>query len=208
MAIPVTVFSDYICPFCYVGYHRLARLAEELDLDILWANIEIHPDTPSEGMPIDELGYPPEQWQQMMSVLTQMAEAEGLPLFERTFTTSSRRALLLAEAAKDQGAATFDCVHRRLFEAYFTERRNIGDPEVLLAIADECGVSTRSVDTAWTDPAFAQRLARYHDAAVQCRVQGTPTFIVNNDEALVGAVGADELRAALRRAAGQPASGQ
>jgi predicted DsbA family dithiol-disulfide isomerase len=208
MAIPVTVFSDYICPFCYIGYHRLAKLAEEFDLDLLWANIEIHPENPREGKPIEELGYPPEQWQQMMATLTEMADAEGLPIFERSFTTNSRRALLLAEAAKDVDDATFAYVHRRLFEAYLVERRNIGDPEVLLAIAEECGVPTRHVDNAWTDPAFAARLRRYYDAALKCGVAGTPTFIVNNDEALVGAVGTDELRGALARAAGQPASGQ
>ena len=197
MAIPVTVFSDYICPFCYVGARRLLNLADEFDLDILWASIEIHPETPPEGMPVEDLGYPTEQWQQMMDALTRMAEAEGLPIVERTFTTNSRRALLLAEAAKDAGRDVFACVHERLFRAYFGERRNIGDPEVLWSIATECGMDDRAVESAWLSQEVADRLRQYHEAAVRVGVSGTPTYVINNERALVGAVETDELRRAL-----------
>lgn len=201
MGIPVTVFSDYICPFCYVGSRRLLNLGDEFDLDIVWANIEIHPDNPPEGRPVAELGYPPEQWQRMMASLSRMAEEEGLPIVERTFTTNSRRALLLAEAAKDVGRVTFACIHEHLFRAYFGERRNIGDPEVLRAIAAECGMSEAWVEAAWTEPEYADRLRRYHEAAVQAGVTGTPTYIIDN-RALVGAVATEDLRRALREAAG------
>ena len=201
MSIPVTVFSDYICPFCYVGSRRILTLADEFDLDILWANIEIHPENPPEGQPVEELGYPPEQWQQMMAALARMAEAEGLPIVERTFTTNSRRALLLAEAAKDAGRDVFACIHERLFRGYFGERRNIGDPEVLMAIAEECGMDERAVERAWTDPGYAERLQQYHDAAARIGVNGTPTYVINNERALVGAVETDDLREALRQVA-------
>ena len=201
MSIPVTVFSDYICPFCYVGSRRILDLADEFDLDILWANIEIHPDNPPEGKPVEELGYPPEQWQQMMAALSRMAEDEGLPIVERTFTTNSRRALLLAEAAKEAGRPVFACIHERLFEAYFGERRNIGDPEVLMAIAEECGMDQRLVEAAWTDPEYADRLRQYHEAAVRIGVSGTPTYVINNESALVGAVETEDLRQALAQVA-------
>ena len=48
-----TVFSDYICPFCYIGDLRLDRLREHFDLKINWMLLEIHPETPAGGMPID-----------------------------------------------------------------------------------------------------------------------------------------------------------
>jgi len=202
MRIPVTVFSDYICPFCYVGSHRLLQLTEEFDLDILWAGLEIHPDNPPEGKPVEELGYPPEQWRNMMAALSRMAKAEGLPIVERTFTTNSRRALLLAEAAKDAGKPVFACVHERLFSAYFGERQNIGDPEVLRALARECGMSEEQVEAAWHDPEYAQRLRQYHEAAARVGVTGTPTYVINNERALVGAVETGDLREALAQVAG------
>ena len=45
----VTVFTDYICPFCYVGDVRLERLRTDYDLKINWCFLEIHPETPSTG---------------------------------------------------------------------------------------------------------------------------------------------------------------
>ena len=200
MSIPVTVFSDYICPFCYVGSRRLLSLADEFDLDIEWANIEIHPDNPPEGRPVEELGYPPEQWRRMMAALEAMARAEDLPIVERTFTTNSRRALLLAEAAKDAGPDTFACIHEILFRGYFGERRNIGDPAVLKAMAAECGMDDARGEAAWTDPAYAERLRRYHSRAAQAGVRGTPTYVIAGNQTLVGAVETAELRRALAAA--------
>jgi len=52
-----TVFPDYICPVCYTGDLRLARLRRHYDLKINWCLIGIHPDTPPGGRPVSELGY-------------------------------------------------------------------------------------------------------------------------------------------------------
>ena len=197
MSIPVTVFSDYICPFCYVGSRRLLSLADEFDLDIEWANIEIHPDNPPEGRPVEELGYPPEQWRRMMAALEAMARAEDLPIVERTFTTNSRRALLLAEAAKDVGPEVFACIHETLFRGYFGERRNIGDAAVLKAMAAECGMDDTHVETAWSDPTYTDRLRQYHARAAQAGIGGTPTYVIAGEQTLVGAVETAELRHAL-----------
>ena len=89
----VTVFSDYICPFCYVGHHRLMRLRDNYDLRINWCFIEIHPETSAEGEPVASLDYPSEQWNQLMQNLEIVAREEGIPIAEHTFTTNSRDAL-------------------------------------------------------------------------------------------------------------------
>ena len=73
-----TVFTDYICPFCYVGDVRLDRLREHFDLKINWCFVEIHPETPVEGMPVSSLGYDDARWQLMMDNLSTMAQEEGI----------------------------------------------------------------------------------------------------------------------------------
>ena len=73
-----TVFTDYICPFCYVGDVRLERLREHFDLKINWCFLEIHPDTPASGMPVQNLGYSDQQWRQMMDNLQAMGAADGI----------------------------------------------------------------------------------------------------------------------------------
>ncbi|MDH3384322.1 MAG: DsbA family protein, partial [Deltaproteobacteria bacterium] len=156
--LSVSVFSDYICPFCYIGDRRLARLAEHYDLAVDWRFLEIHPDTPPSGMPVSELGYPPQQWRQMMEHLSRMAGEENIPLAERTFTTNSHKALLLAEAAKGEGADVFNALNEKLFAAFFGEGRNIGDNSVLRNLAEESGVAPDVVERAWSEPAFEETL--------------------------------------------------
>ena len=74
--------------------------------------LEIHPETPAEGRPVSELGYPPDQWARMMENLERMGRAEGIVFSERTFTTNSHKSLLLAEAAKEEGLDKEDIAAR------------------------------------------------------------------------------------------------
>lgn len=175
--LSVTVFSDYICPFCYVGDARLDKLREGYELDVEWCFFEIHPDNPAEGKPVEELGYPPEQWQRMMANLEKMASDDRLPLAPRTFTTNSHSALLLAEATRALAPHAFDKLHKRLFEAYFAQALNIGDRDVLREIAAECAIPDDVLEQAWSDPAYEKRLRDQSWRAAQIGVQGVPAYL-------------------------------
>jgi predicted DsbA family dithiol-disulfide isomerase len=195
--LAVTVFSDYICPFCYIGERRLARLGEHYDLKVERRFIEIHPDTPSEGMPISELGYPPEQWRQMMDHLSRMAGEENISLAEREITTNSHKALLLAEAAKEEGTEVFCTLNEKLFTTFFGEGRNIGDDSVLRSLAEEARVSPDIVLRAWSDPSYEEKLSMNQAVAAQLGITGVPTFLIGN-RILVGAVPTETLLEAAR----------
>lgn len=196
-----TVFSDYICPFCYVGDARLNRLREDYELRINWCFLEIHPETAPEGENVTELGYEPETWRRMMDTLDVMAEEEGLVMAKHDFTTNSRKALLLAEAAKSAGAEVFYRLHQRLFEAYLSEGLNIGDVEILSRLASEAGMSAELIESAWADSQFAERLAQNHKVAAELDIKATPTIFIG-EQRLDGAVPTEQLRAAARAVAG------
>ncbi|KPK55448.1 MAG: hypothetical protein AMS22_04215 [Thiotrichales bacterium SG8_50] len=198
----VSVFSDYICPFCYIGSRRLLHLNDSYDVLVNWCSVEIHPDTPPAGMSVDALGYPPAQWQAMMHALQQMAAEEGIVLAERMFTTNSHQALLLAEAAKTAGRELFYALHERLFSAFFVDAENIGDETVLRRLAAEVGMDGDLVAAAWQDPRFEHNLTHYLRLAQSAQVHGTPTYVFG-DELVRGAVGVDVLRAAAARLAAQ-----
>ena len=183
-----TVFTDYICPFCYVGDVRLDRLREEYDLKVNWCFLEIHPDTPAAGMAIDGLGYPDTRWKTMMDNLSMLAAEEDITFQPHTFTTNSHKSLLLAEAAKEAGADVFYALHRRLFEAFFTEGRNIGDESVLTALAQETGVPDEVLARAWTDDSYEQRLQQYLAAAHELDVRATPTIFFGEQQRIDGAL--------------------
>ncbi len=197
--LKVTVFSDYICPFCYVGDARLNALEDEFTLEVEWNWFEIHPDNPSEGKPVSELGYDSQQWAQMMESLDAMTRQEGLPLAERTFTTNSHKALLLAEMAKSLDPDVFRCLHKRLFDTYFRQARNIGDEKVLREIAAECGIGEDVVDQAWSNPDLERALNAQNVRSAQLGISGVPAYLIGR-YLVPGAVSTDILRQAAREA--------
>ena len=183
-----TVFTDYICPFCYAGDVRLDRLREDYDLKVNWCFLEIHPETPPEGMDSAALGYSDRRWQQMMENLSRLAAEEGISFRPQTFTTNSRKALLLAEAAKEDGADVFYALHRRLFEAYFGEGQNIALQAVLEQLARETGVSDAVLSRAWSDEKYPQRLEQYMAVARELDVRATPTIFFGEQHRIDGAL--------------------
>jgi len=190
--LKVTVFSDYICPFCYIGDARLKRLRACFELKVNWCFLELHPETSSQGEPVSSLNYPAETWKRMMVTLRHMAEQEGLSLREHDFTTSSRSALQLAEAAKTIDPAVFYRLHARLFEAFFAEGSNIGDRDYLRSLALDAGMTEAQIASTWQDAAVSERLQHYLKAAQELRVQATPTFFIGQRR-LDGAVSVDQL---------------
>jgi len=192
------VYSDYICPFCYVGHHRLQRLRDSYDLKINWCFLEIHPETSAAGEPIDSLDYPSEQWQQMMENLKRVAKEENIPLAELSFITNSKDALLLSEAAKHCGREVFYKLHEKLFSAYFVDNKNIGDRDVLNEIAVSCGIDKETIDSAWTDEKYRKRLLENFNSARKHDIQSVPSFVFG-DRVLTGVVVESTFREAAQQ---------
>ena len=198
--LKVTVFSDYICPFCYVGHHRLMRLKDSYDLKINWCFIEIHPETSAEGEPVASLDYPSEQWNLLMKNLEAVAREEGIVMAEHTFTTNSKDALLLSEASKQEGRDKFYDLHEKLFSAFFVDSRNIGDREVLRELAADAGISNDVVDSAWNDARHQQHLLNNYNVARRYDIQAVPSFIFG-ERKLTGVVTEDVFRLAAEELA-------
>ena len=190
MALPeikITVYSDYICPFCYVGHHRLQRLRDSYDLKINWCFLEIHPETSAEGEPVDSLDYPSETWQKMLTNLEQVAREENIPLAKLSFITNSKDALLLSEASKQCGHDIFYDLHEKLFSAYFVDSKNIANREVLKEIAISCGIEKATIDEAWQEIKYQQRLLENFNSARKHNIQSVPSFVFG-DRVLTGVV--------------------
>lgn len=183
----LTLFTDYICPFCYIGDLRLEKLRAHFNLLINFRFIEIHPDTPLPGADTQSLQYPENQWSDMMDGLLEMAKAEGINLQPPAFIANSHHALLVAEAAKQAGREIFYRLNRKLFESYFLEGRNLGDDSVLMDIGKASGVGQSMIENAWSDPAYEAVLHKNMAMAIQAGVTGTPTFFIGK-HCLTGAV--------------------
>lgn len=196
------VFSDYVCPWCYLGSARIARLQKEHGVQVKFVHFPLHPETPQEGRTLEELfagrGYDIPKMQAQMRARMQ---AEGLPYGDRRMTFNSRLAQELAAWAVTQPGG--DAIHDALFRAYFVDGENIGDPEVLLKISKQLKL----------DEARAREVLekRTHKAAVdadwdksrQYGVTGVPTFVVGN-QGLVGAQPYEALVELVQQAGRRP----
>ncbi|GBE07968.1 DSBA-like thioredoxin domain protein [bacterium BMS3Abin11] len=191
----LTLFTDYICPFCYIGDLRLQQLRQEYDVLVNFRFIEIHPETPVQGTTVDTLNYSDEKWQDMMDGLMEKAEEEGVELAPVHQLANSHQALLLAEAVKKEGREIFYRLNQTLYEEYFVAGRNIGDVEVLKNIAEASGASDEVVNRAWTDPEVEYTLKMNMQMAVKAGVTGTPTFFIGQQH-LTGAVSLTSLQQA------------
>ncbi len=188
----LTLFTDYICPFCYIGDLRLRRLWQHYEVLVNFRFIEIHPDTPEQGASVDTLNYSDEKWQGMMDGLMQMADEEGVKLAPSRRLANSHCALLLAEAVKKEGREVFYKLNSRLYEEYFVAGKNIGDIDVLKAIAKASGVSEETVNCTWADPEVENTLKMNMQMAVKAGVTGTPTFFIGQQR-LTGAVSFEKM---------------
>lgn len=199
-AIRVFFYGDYVCPFSYVTDARLRGLLGAADgVAVHWRPLSVHSAVPSDGLPIEQAGYAPDEWQRIRREVGRQADEVGVPLDVPDFLANSREALQAAEFARDLGGESFDRVHRALFRAYFTEGRNLGRREVLLEVCEAAGLDREALEGALEDGRYRDELKRAEDEAERYDVQGTPTLLFGRHK-VVGAAPPDVMEEALARA--------
>jgi len=164
---------------------RIERLRKAHGLRVQFVHFPLHPDTPAEGKSLEELfagrGYDIPKMQAQMRA--RMA-AEGLPYGERKMTYNSRLAQELGKWADTQPGG--DAIHDALFRAYFVDGRNIGDPQVLLEIAQSVGLPLQEAKDVLEQRKFKAAVDEDWDKSRRYGVTGVPTFVIGER----GAVGA------------------
>jgi predicted DsbA family dithiol-disulfide isomerase len=131
--------------------------------------------------------FPPEIRSQLYNRLNEMGKVYGVH-FNRSdgFLPNSQRALILSEYAKKAGV--FATLHLKIFKAHFEEGKDIGDPEVLIELAESSGLSRKEVEQAWQDVSLKQQLQEIATTAhKEGATGGVPTFIINERYKIVGA---------------------
>ena len=118
---------------------RIDRLQKEYEIQIRWIAFPLHPDTPEDGLTLEELFAGRNiDIDKARERLRQVARELGLPLGERTKTYNSRLAQELAKWAESNGKG--DEFHKAVFEAYFIAGKNIGKVDELILLAQSLGL--------------------------------------------------------------------
>ncbi len=199
--VHLDVFSDYTCPWCYVGWARLESalrsVPEGVDVDVRWRPYEIHAEVQPEGMPVEDLPYSPEQWAQMQEALRRSAAEEGLDVGKRPKVSNTHRALMAGEYARVEEAERFPAFHEALFKGYFAEGRDLGDPAVVEDIARSSGLDVGRMTKALDGGEYEGAITATTETARQLGITGTPTYVFDKRFVVVGAQPTEALLQAI-----------
>ena len=188
------IFSDPICPWCYIGkaYLDLALEAHpDHPFEIAWHPFQLNPDMPADGM--DRRAYLEGKFggkdgavQAYMPVLQQAKDA-GLEIdfegIERTPNTLDAHRLIHWAGIEGRQTAAVSA----LFRAYFKEGRDIGDHDVLADIADQIELDASVIHRLLASEADREEIANRDAAAREMGLTSVPTFIVAGRHAVPGA---------------------
>ena len=182
--LKIVVFSDYICPFCYIGFYRVEQLKKNYNLDVEWRPFEIHPETPKAGMDLNNLPYPKEYLDMMKANIKKLADDVGISLKLSEKLPNSRLALYISEFARKNGK--FDDFHKLVFDSYWKDGKDIGDQALLLGLAETVGLNRNDILDYINSEEPKSELTKSLKDLKQYGINGVPTFIIG-DKIVVGA---------------------
>lgn len=206
--ITVEIWSDILCPFCYIGKRRLetalARFPQREQIEVLWRSFELDPaanPTPGENQyaRLAAKYGNTEAWARQMSAnMTQMAAEEGLAFdFDNLVPANSLRAHRLVHLAATHGRQ--DAAKERLFKAYLEEGLNINDVPTLTRLGAELELPAAEVAHLWESEDFTQEVRHDEYQARQIGVRGVPYFVFDDKYAVSGAQPAELFEEVLQK---------
>ena len=190
------MFSDVICPWCFVGHARLQQALAaraDRDIEVQWLPFELNSAMPIAGRNrreylIERFGRP-DPFAAGQPQLLELGRSMGITFdfeaIERAPNT--RRAHALAAAAWRSSPQMQAKVIEALFVAYFTEGRDVGDPAVLEKIGVDVGMPATAAAAALDDANLHAEIVSLEALAQRSRITGVPTFIFDRKHGFSGA---------------------
>ncbi len=163
----VDVWSDVVCPWCYIGKRRLeaalAKFPHRSDVELVWRAFELDPSAPKVAVGdhaeriAKKYGRSREQIAEMTRNITSLAAVEGLDFqLEASRSGNTFDAHRVLHLAGERGKQ--DAVKERFFKGYMTEKEAIGDPEVLIRLAAEAGLDADEVRAVLASDRYAKEV--------------------------------------------------
>ena len=208
----VEIWSDVMCPFCYIGKRRfenaLSHFPNKDEIEIEWKSFQLDPNMKTApGVRIDQYLAKKKGWdldyaRQVNDQVTQMAAIDGLTYnFEKAVIANSFNAHRFSHFAKTHGLGHE--AEEQLFKAYFTDGKNIDDVQTLIALGMEIGLDANGTKTVLESNAFADEVKQDIAEAQNIGIQGVPFFVVNNKYAISGAQAVPVFKETLEKAFGE-----
>lgn len=208
----VEIWSDFMCPFCYIGKRRfetaLNQFPHKEEVEVVYRSFELDPNTSYKpGVSIIDIlsakyGMSIEQVQASNDNITKQAAQDGLTYhLDKIIPSNSFDAHRLVHFASQHGKMKE--MTERLFLAYFTETRNLEEKGLLADLAAEVGLSRDDAAAVLAGDAFSAEVRADEEAANRIGVRGVPFFVLGGKYAVSGAQPVDVFIDALQKAYGE-----
>lgn len=193
----VEIWSDIMCPFCYIGKRHFEAALKEFPhsdkLQIEWKSFQLDPTIPKMEERVDvyqyladKKGMSLEQSKSLHQNVIQMANNAGLEYnFDIAVVGNSKDAHRLIQFAKTKGLG--DPAEEALFKAYFTDGKNMADMKDLIEIGTSIGLDSNELTSILESDAFAYEMMQDIQEAQKIGVQGVPFFVFDRKYAVSGA---------------------
>jgi len=206
----IHIWSDIVCPWCYLGKrrfeHALALFDHRGEVQVTHRSFQLDPSRPRHettnrrAMLKAKYHLTDDKVQEMDARMERLAEIEGLEyhLGDSGQTGNTLDAHQLLQLGKDRGVQ--DAVIERLYRAYFTEQRSVFDRDSLVTLAGESGLDEAEARDALERDAYVKAVEADVNEARSLGVNGVPFFVVDRRYGLSGAQATDVFTEALARA--------
>ena len=211
----IDIVSDVVCPWCYIGKRHVEQAISQWQakhpdaaVNVRWHPFQLNPDLPLEGTDrkayLEEKFGGPQRAKEIYARVSAAGRNAGLELnfdgiLKQPNTLAAHALIAYAQTANDGAHA--DAVAERLFKAYFIDGEFIGDVDVLVAIAAECGLDADATRAVLSERATLDQIAAQDANSRQQGITGVPFFIFNQKVALSGAQPPDVLLDAMEKSA-------
>jgi predicted DsbA family dithiol-disulfide isomerase len=191
----ITVFSDFICPFCYVAERGpLAELVRNNAVEIDWRGFEVHPEIPRGGSTAEVL-FGTERFEQGKAYILELAELFHVQLNFPNHIPNSMRALAMTEWARSYGK--LEPLKDLLMDMYWLEGVDLEDDDVLRSAARQVGLCPARALNACEMSEWELRVVQNRTMGYGQGVSGVPTFLSEHDR-VVGCQPVEILQRLLR----------
>ena len=204
----ITYWSDYACPYCYIGEARVKKALAELGIDCelemkafqLDPNAGAHAESDTVTRFAKKYGLSKENAASQIDHISQLGRDEGIDFkYATTLFTNTMDAHRLTKLAQSKSNAIADKLSERLYDAYFTKNLELADKELLAKIADECGLDRAEVKEVLNSDKYRDEVLLDEREAARYGIHAVPYFVINGRYAISGAQPTDVIKSALEK---------
>lgn len=213
----IEIWSDFACPYCYIGEKRLKDAIRELDADdefeIVYRAFELNPNAPvkseTTGTVAERLaakyGTSVEEAKKRIASIDELGREVGLDMrFGTVKACNTFDAHRLMKFAEDQyEAPVYEALNNLLFKAYFTDNKSLSDRKLLMQLAEEAAMDPTQVNEVLQRDYYAEQVRFDEREAAERGIHGVPYMLFEGQFAVPGAISTDDCKTVIRELLGR-----